>query len=231
MNPSFGIIAPNYGRQKILALWGASIQRLRNELGIDIPACVISGQEDSGICEKYILNHIIAPNTPVTNKFNLGTEWIRDMGLDYMIISGSDDIFSTGTIKQLIVCMEAEVDLIGIDNIYFYAADGIHRGSMCRLRGKRILGPAKTISAKVLKKIKWKPWTKDKNWGMDALVTQAIQPHVGECVLLRDSFVCDVKTRENLNKATMWMKKLPKINPQAFYNILSEEEKQILFSI
>ncbi len=231
MKPTMGIIAPNNGRSKVLELFGASIQRIRTQLDTYIPVCIISGEEDLDICNKYHLTHIKQRNNPVSEKFNRGMVWARDMGITNVLISGSDDIFSTDTIKRIIEEIDKGYDVVGIDNIYFYAGDGINRGKMCHLVGKRILGVGKTISDRILTQVNWRPWTKEKNWGLDALVTQSILPHVKTCSILSDTFVCDVKTKDNLNKSSMWMKKLPTIDPSPFYEILSEEEKQILFSI
>jgi hypothetical protein len=41
-----------------------------------------------------------------------------------------------------------------------------------------------------------------------------------------------VKTKENLNKITFWLSKLQsREDPEKFYSILSDEEKQILSEI
>jgi hypothetical protein len=229
MKPSLGIIAPNFGRPKILSLFGASIQRLRRELDIYIPVCIISGAEDKPICDKYFLTHIIQENKPVTSKFNRGMAYMKSIGIDYVLVSGSDDLFSTDTIRRIMEEAEKGFDLIGLLDIYFYAGDGQYKGQLRHLTHKRILGVGKTISARVLDKVDWRPWQKEKNWAMDALLTQSIMPHVKSISALSDTFVCDCKTCDNINKSGFWMTKLKeKIDPVKLYEKLSNEELQIL---
>jgi hypothetical protein len=153
--------------------------------------------------------------------------------LNYIIILGSDDVCSTDTIRKLMVEMEKGYDLIGVNSVYFYGADGQHRGELCKLQtNNRILGVGKTISSTVLDKIDWRPWTKDRNWGMDAFVTQSIKPHVKSFKILSDTFIVDVKSRDNLNKMTMWARKIKtREDPQEFYSRISKEEFEILKSI
>jgi hypothetical protein len=46
---------------------------------------------------------------------------------------------------------------------------------------------------------------------------------------IADGMVVDVKNFESLNKITLWMSKIKDAeDPQKFYDILSDEEKQIL---
>jgi len=226
-----GIITPNYRRAKIFELWAASIERIRRDLKIELPAVCVSDINDNKTCSEHNIHHIIMPNRPVTNKFNAGMEYMGSLVMDYVIISGSDDIFSSDTIAKIIVEAEKGYDMIGLSTLYFYAADGIHKGKLCKLNyTNRALGVGKTISRRVLNQINWKPWTRERNWGMDVLVTMAIRQYVKTQKLLDDVFVVDVKSRENINKSTMWFNKLKNnmIDSVEFYNILGEEEKQIL---
>lgn len=232
MNPSIGIIAPNYQRPKVLHLFCESIKRIRKELDNYIPVCVISDEEDKNLCGAYHINHITQKNLPVTDKFNRGVAWARDMNFDHILISGSDDIFSTDTIRRIMEATSEGYDLIGVNRLYFYAGDGLYRGNMVRFDAQRMLGVGKTIKMDILAKVNYRPWTKDKNWGMDALVTQAITPYVKKEIVLNDTIIVDVKTRVNINKGSMWMNKIKtRTDPKIFYDIISEEEKQILLSL
>ena len=232
MQPSFGIIAPNYGRPKILRLWCSQIKRLRKELDTYIPACIISEEEDKAVCDEYFINHVTHDNHPVTAKFNRGCEWVKKQGFDYMIIMGSDDIMSTDTLQRLMEDMNKGYQMIGINSIYFYGAEGSHRGKLVHLKGERLLGTCKCIRRDILKEVNWKPWHREKSWGMDALVTQSIAPYVKSKSIISDTIVCDVKSKTNINFAGLWFQKIRiKSDPNIFYNILSDEEKEILKTI
>ena len=226
-----GIITCNYRRPKILELWAASIQRIRKDLGIELPAVCVSDVDDKRACESHDIHHIRMNNLPVTDKWNRGMQYMRSIGADYVIISGSDNIFSSDTIKRISAEATKGYDVIGLNSIYFYAVDGEFKGKVCRLNyGNRLLGVGKTISKKVLDEIDWTPWGKKKNWGMDVLVTMSVRPHAKTYKALSNTVVFDCKSKQNLNKSTLWFGKL-KANiegPEKLLAIMGEEEKQIL---
>ena len=229
---TFGIITINHGRPSILSIWCAGINRLRNEIGEYIPAVVVSGEEDRAICKHYHVEHIIQRNNPATEKFNRGMAYMRSLGIDYVLISGSDNVFSTDTIRRIMAEADKGYDLIGIQDIYFYSTDGVTRGEMVHFNSKHILGVGKTISAKILDKIDWRPWTAPKNWGMDAMVTMAIRPHVQTTKIVENAECFDLKGRDNINKFSMWGRKIKKReDPQKLYGIMSKEELEILNKI
>ncbi len=229
---TIGIITPNYGRQKVLDLWCASIERLRRDTDTYIPAVVVSGEEDKTICDKHFVNHVTHENKPVSEKFNKGFEFMRDYGVDYVMIMGSDDIISTETYKRIYAEAEKGYDVIGVDSIYFYALDSIWKGKLAKLNAKRMLGVGKTISAKVLDKTEWRPWNVDKNWGLDAIASNCIRPYAQTYKTLSDTKIFDLKSSQNMNKSTFWFAKIKeRENPSEFLSILSGEELQILKTI
>lgn len=103
---------------------------------------------------------------------------------------------------------------------------------MVKFTGKSMLGVCKTISSSVLDKVDWRPWTKDKNWGLDGLVTLAIKPYVQTSKIVDDAVVFDIKSKQNLNRVDFWCKKIKeREDPQKLYEILSVEEREILNQI
>lgn len=227
-----GIITINQGRPKILRLWCAQIQRIRAELSIDIPACVVSDIDDRIICNTYKVKHIEQENNPVTAKFNTAFHYMK--GMDAVMILGSDDIVSTDIVRQTIEKAEKGYDLIGIRSFYFYAGDGVDRGKLVRYdrpNSISFLGIAKTVSKRVLDKCDWTPWTEEKNWGMDAIANRTFIKYAEKNAEV-SGVVVDVKTRTNqLNSFNLWKDRLPQCDPQIFYDILSKEELQILKSL
>jgi hypothetical protein len=172
------------------------------------------------------------PNKPVSEKFNRAFKWMQNYGVDYVMITGSDNLLSYDTYNRIYAEAEKGYDLIGVNSIYFYSLDGQFKGSMVKLESNKILGVCKTISARVLDKIDWRPWTVEKDWGLDAIASNTIRPHVETTKLLENTEVFDCKSRENLNKYSFWHNKLKeKQDPQKLFSILSEEEKQIIKSI
>lgn len=229
---SLGIITINYGRPKVLELWCAQIKRLREDLQMFIPAVVVSDAPDATICNKYHVTHITQQNNPATEKWNRGMQFMRGQGMTHITIMGSDDIISTSSFKRILEEVEIGYDLIGPNNIYFFALDGIHKGGLINLHGTRMLAPGKTVSSFVLDKIDWRPWTTPKNWGMDAIADNNFKPYVRARKTLSFMEIFDLKSRENLNKATMWFGKIKRLeDPALLWNILGEEETYLLKKI
>lgn len=231
---TIGLIAPNYGRIKILSLYCASIKRLREDLGVYIPAVIVSEASDKQICDRYGIAHVEYPNNPVSNKFNRGLAYMRSIGVDYCTVMGSDDIISTETYERIAEEAEKGYDLIGVSTVYFYATDGRHKGQMVKLdRPGKILGVGKTISSRVLDKVDWRPWNIEKNWGLDGMAQATIKPFVTTSKVIDNAMIVDCKSSTNINKATYWIgQKIKKQeDPEEFYSILGAEEKRILKDI
>jgi glycosyltransferase involved in cell wall biosynthesis len=228
---NFGIITISYRREKVLQLFLSSIQRLRTELDSYIPVVVVGDVEHEDLCRRYFVEHIAMKNHPASQKFNRGVEYMRSIGVDYICIMGSDDIMSTDLAKNLISAMEKGIDLIGINTIFFYSADGKHRGKLLRLHSEgQIYGVARCIKMSVVEKA-FPLWKKDSSWGMDGDCLKSILPFV-ETKAVVDGVCVDVKTEQSLNKITMWLQKIPALSdPKIFYNTLSPEEKQLLNEI
>jgi hypothetical protein len=232
MSYPIGIVTINHLRPRVLHLWLASIKRLRKDMGVYIPAIVVSGEEDKALCADYEVTHMTQPNKPVSLKWNEGFQYMRMpfMAVEYVMILGSDDIISTELYRNILEETGKGTDLIGVNALWFYAGDGAYRGKTVRLNGQRLLAPAKTISAKVLDNINWVICPTEKNWGMDAIMDQAIKPYWQTRVFV-DGVVVDVKTKTNLNSWNIWGHRLPTVDSNLFYNILSVEEKKILDSL
>jgi hypothetical protein len=227
---SLGIITINFNRPKIIRLWCAQIKRLREQFETYIPAVVVSGKEDETICNQYHVVHITQQNDPVTEKWNTAMAYMRSIGIDYVMIIGSDDIVSTGFVRKTMEQMERGIDYIGTKVFYFFCGQGLDRGKLVKLDTAPTKGIGKTISKYVLDQCDWRLWDKEKNWGMDAIATKNIVQYARSRVLIEDIIV-DIKTTQNLNSFRIWSNRLPQVDSQLFYDILSEEELQILKSL
>jgi hypothetical protein len=228
-----GIITINHNRPQVLKLWCASIKRLRKETDTFIPAVVVSGVEDKDICHGYNIGHITFPNKPCTAKWNRAFEFMRSMSMDAVMILGSDDIVSTALLRNTYTRMEEDIDVMGVNSFYFYCGQGVDRGKLVLLNRPNknsFLGIAKTVSKRVLDQCDWVLWDQERNWGMDAIANRTINKYAKTKAEV-GGMVVDVKTRVNLNSFRLWSQRLPKVNPQEFYKILSEEELNILKSL
>ena len=230
---SLGIITINHKRPQVLTLWCAQIKRIREELNLYIPAVVVSEEEDKPICDRYHVVHITQENKPVTSKFNRAFKYMQGQGQDYVMTLGSDDIVSTQFVKDTMALMETGVDLIGVWSFYFYSGHGRDRGKLVKLERpntRTFLGIGRTVSSRVLDQCDWTLWDVEKNWGMDAIASKTLAKYT-ETRATVEGMIVDVKTDKNLNSFRIWSKRLPEVDPQEFYRILSKEELEILKSL
>jgi len=227
---TLGIITISHNRPQILKLWVCQIKRLRNELDMFIPAVVVSDEADKSICNEYHVFHITQQNNPATEKFNRAFKYMQSIGVDAVMILGSDDIISSGFYRKTLTELDNGADYVGTRVFYFYCGQGLDRGKMVKLDSPQTKGIGRTVTKAILDQCDWRLWNKPKNWGMDAIATKNIVKYAKKKAIIEDIIV-DVKTRVNLNSFKIWGQRLPQVPPETFYNILSEEEKQILFAL
>lgn len=227
----FSFLTLNHGRHQIFRLFCASIKRLRSQTGIDFPVVCVGDEEDADICREYDIIHLIHRNV-ATERWNLGCEYIKTMGVDYVVISGGDDIFSLPALSNLINKMYSEIDLIGFSGIYLYDTDGFNRSQLIHITSKGILGVGRTIHRRVLEAVNWRPWDYpvQRNHGTDAICYKNISPYVKTSAIV-DGMIVDCKSKESLNKFTAFKMKGVSTPKSKFYDILSKEELDILSSI
>lgn len=230
---NIGFLTINNGRQKVLNLWCASMNRLRDCFGV-FPAVCVSGKEDNELCVKYGIHHITSPNPPASNKWNDGLRWLKEQSLDYVCITGSDDVFSNEALANIIFATDTEPDIIGFSTIYVYCADGVSKGRLKVLSTRGVLGVGKTVHKRVLDAVDWKAWNYGipKSWGMDSIFSRTTSQYVKTRVMV-DGVIVDVKTAESLNKFSMFEKNKhgTYADSKIFFNIMGEEEKKILADI
>jgi hypothetical protein len=229
---TLGFFTINNARPQVLQMWLSQITRLRTMLDTYFPAVVTSGAEDKAMCQAYHVHHYTMDNKPVTRKWNKSLEYLRTIGCDYCMVLGSDDFISAELVQNTVAQMDKGIDVIGINTLHFYCAQGVDRGKLSRLdrpSSTTFLGVAKTISKGILDSCDWKPWNEDKNWGMDSIASKTIKQYAKTYAQV-EGMVVDVKTKQNMNSFNVF-KRYPMVEPQEFYSFLSGEELEILHKL
>jgi hypothetical protein len=172
------------------------------------------------------------PNHPATDKWNTGMDYLMSLGVNYICISGSDDIISTPLMLNLISAMERGSDIVGISDIYFFAGDGKYKGRLRHLvTHGQMLGVCRCVSRRIIEKVGGVLWNKQSSWGMDGIALRNMMPHLRTREFVQGVCV-DIKTSESLNRWSFWLTRdIIEENSSVFYNILSEEEKQLILQI
>jgi len=224
---TIGIITCNYGRTQVLKIFCEGIRRLREETGLDIPVVCVGGLDGYHVCSQYGIQHIMWQNKPLTTKFNIACEELFGE-VDYAMILGSDNVISTRSFLRIKEEAEKGTDLIGLSEVYMFAMDGDYKGRLYHFTHTKVLGVGRTISARVLDKVGWRPWNIERSRAIDVIMLDNVRPHVKTSSLLTGEFVVDLKTKHNLNPIDFWSKKLPERDINLMWSNVGMEERKLI---
>lgn len=225
---SLAIITASYLRPKILRLFCLSMDRIRKESEFKIDVVCVGDKDHKEMLEKHNIIFAYKPNHPVSYKFQKALSIARTLNPKAVMILGSDDIVSTEYVRRAYKWIEMGEDVVGLSTLYFYSTLPDTSGELLRLdKWGRMLGAGKTLSDNLLNSIDWTLWDAPKNSGLDAMASKRI-PGGGTII---DEVLVDVKSKTNINKYSLRKSKLQNVNPEIFYDILSEEELNQLKSV
>jgi hypothetical protein len=216
------------GRLPVLKIFCAGIKRLREDTGLDIPVVCVGDPVGAETCQSYDITHIEHPNNPLTGKFNRACQELYKK-VEYVMIMGSDNLISNKAFLAVVEEAEKGTDLIGFDSIYFYGLDGECKDKLVYFRHTTVLGVGRTVSARVLNNLYWKPWGREQNRAIDTCMLDSVRPFVRTRTLLSHHFLVDLKTSWNLNSMNIWHKKFGALpNQDVMWNNIGEEEKELI---
>lgn len=224
-----GIVVTNYGRTSILRIFCEGIKRLRQETGLIIPVICVGSKDGIPLCDEYHIRHIEHPNKPLTGKFNRACLEMKKYNPSHVMVMGSDNLLSTETFLRINKEAEKGIDLIGLNDVYFFGMDDVHVGKLIYFGYTSVLGVGRTVSAKVLNKVGWQPWGIERDRAIDTVMLDTVRDHVETRSLLEGGFVFDLKTSMNLNPIHFWAKKkgyMP--NEDVLWNNIGDEETRLI---
>jgi hypothetical protein len=228
MDNPIGCVTCNFGRLPILKIFCAGINRLREQTNLPIPTICVGDADGKELCEAYGIEHIEHKNKPLTGKFNTAVYALKNR-VDYCMILGSDNVISTETFLRIQEEADKGTDLIGLDSVYFYAMDDVYSGKLLHFRHTKVLGVGRTVAARVLDNLHWRPFTREQDRAIDTVMLDAVRPFVRTSKLLSDGFVFDLKTSHNLNGIGFWAKKLGFLpNSNLLFSNIGEEEARLI---
>lgn len=192
----------------LTSIWGRSRLTeivLRYYAGLSIPgidfervAVVSPGDPDP-----HELNpdwhYAIAPNMPLTDKWNVGAKLMEVMDLDCVVITGSDDFLSKEYFEAVADQIESGADFIKFGGLHFYDAPS-----------KRLIyvddcfmGLGRCLSNSLMRAVRWQPYFPERKMGIDGWMDFVCRPHCFDTTVRiksrdRGIFALDVKTDQNI---------------------------------
>ena len=157
--------------------------------------------DESGIKGGYLIHE----NKPISNKWNAGLEFAKQYDFDYLIITGSDDLFSHDLWKWY---KTLDVHYAGLLDFYFRDLAGkikYNDGFRFNRKGEPH-GAGRALHRSLLDAVGWRLWKDGLNEGLDASMTQTLRriKFDYQFIRLKDKgFVAiDIKSSENIHSVS-----------------------------
>ena len=160
--PKIIIIIPLWQRAKVFKVVSNQLEVFcaANARKIDFMVLFVLSPEDLELKKhlriikkaEYAHEIILHPNIPVGNKLNEGFKRAVNMGCDYIMNFGSDDLAHPALMKLYMPLIKQEIPLFGLNKIYFWNVDGtaFHFSSY---NNPHIIGAGRMIHISVVKKV------------------------------------------------------------------------------
>ena len=182
-----------------------------HNLGIEIDVIVAGseGEQSRKMVEAHGFHYIEIPNQPLAKKMNATTLKAKELGSDYVICMGSDDIMSPELMQLYIKFMNEGYEFIGIQDMYFY--DTVSRKSLYwggyrdSKRWMHTAGAARCISSTLMDKWQWQPWKVSDSAFLDNSMQGRIMGRQKVINIRKEGlFALDIKSSTNMTPFARW---------------------------
>ena len=136
----------------------------------------------------------------------------KELGVDYVLCMGSDDILHPNTLLEYLKYMRSEIDFIGVTDFYFYDTtsrkSAYWGGYREQYRSGHTCGAGRALSAALLEKWDWTIWDIKNNTMLDSAMQSnlASTEHTSIYFSLKTKglYGLDIKSSVNMTPFTLW---------------------------
>lgn len=158
------------------------------------------------------LKIIEIPNEPLSAKVNATTFACKNLGVHYVLCMGSDDIISPELLNEYGKHMRKGIDFIGLTDCYFYdtvSKKSLYWGGYLELYRKgQTVGAFRCLSATLLERLDWMPWSYSKTKGLDATMIDKLKKvnytKISLSLKSLGMYAVDIKSETNVTKFQKW---------------------------
>jgi hypothetical protein len=158
------------------------------------------------------IKYIEIPNEPLAAKVNASTYACKNLGVDYVLCLGSDDIMTPELLNEYAIHMRNGVDFIGVTDFYFYdtvSGKSLYWGGYTEAYRKgHTAGAARAISARLMNKWDWMPWENRDSLILDKSMQDKLKvtPHTIHTFSMKEKnlFALDIKSETNMTPFAKW---------------------------
>ena len=200
------VVTGVWGRPHVFEMFAQGIKNL----GVEVKVIVAGseGNASRAMVEKHGFYYREIPNQPLGSKMSATTLMARDIGTDYVICMGSDDIISPELMQEYLKWMREGYDYIAIQDLYYYDTVSKRASYWGGYRGARLnhaAGPGRVISRRLMENWAWKPWRDQHSKMLDNSMQDRIS---GKQKLLNlkelGLFAVDIKSSTNMTPFELW---------------------------
>jgi hypothetical protein len=219
------VLTAIWQRHDLFEIFKQGIERVKENSSHEIKLVTI-GSEDIRFSDL----HIESPNQPLSNKWQSGIDYIKDLEFDYVLMLGSDDLISSNLLDIYTPAMEEGFDLIGLKDCYFLDArtdELTYWAGYTNHRRGESLGMARMLSRGLLMKMNWNIWQSGLKKGLDSSMMRNIKrlQYSEKMFLCRKEGVAAVDIKTNINVSDIrTYTGLHKKDLNEFSKFLSEDE-------
>ncbi len=197
-----GILTATWGRPKLTE------HMMRHFVAIEVPGleliplAVWSGEDPSPTPAVEGWRYVEVPNRPLGTKWNYGLKALMSLGVDAVMIVGSDDFVSWSYMKIVRDQLKLGADIISVRDLYIYHPPEdfvLYCESM-------VPGAGRVVTREAIEAVKGKLWDADAQIHLDASVMSRLRQtnlrrHNARDMKGRGFAILDVKMRAGPN---MW---------------------------
>lgn len=185
-------IIPVQGRLPLVQL---TVERLILKNNIDRVVCVCSNDEDfaymiecrRGNCGIVVIRH---DNKPLAAKWNAGFKEAQKYNPDACLFVGSSDWLSDNWVSSLLPLMD-KYDMVGTPGCHFLDIKQNNKfrvvdwGGYLGERSTESIGIGRLLSARILNKLGWKPFTDSKDGSLDYDMFTRVKKSGGKTAMVK----------------------------------------------
>lgn len=210
------IVTSIWKRHDIFELFAKGVKNLMEKCDQFEITVVVSGSEwiksHDLVRVLHGFNYIEIPNEPLAAKVNATTYACKDLGVDYVLCVGSDDVISPELLNEYAIHMRKGIDFIGITDCYFY--DTVSKKSLYwggyreQYRKGHTTGAFRALSVRLLAQWDWMPWENKDSLVLDKSMQDKLKvtPHTIHTFSMKEKgmFALDIKSSTNMTPFAKW---------------------------
>jgi len=202
----FAVAFAIYNRHDLERLVIERLLKQSKKFGFEVVVCGSEGTISEEVAEGC--HYVEYMNFPVSDKHNYLLEKVRELDVDGVVMSGSDDIFNDEFFEYIYTLSPEEENVIGLKECFFYSTRLNQAGHWKGYKdGTQSVGAGRFFSKKVLEQLDYRLFGRHLDKGLDSscnrkLVELGIKDIVKENKEI-NSYVLDIKHTQSLTRDTL----------------------------